>query len=95
MSISELRKNLHDSIKKYGIDSNYTYQISVELDKKIIEHYENRSMKILFQKSYNGFYEYKKIFGKKPSRKEWNRYAFENDYLSSESMKYIGDVKFR
>jgi len=95
MSISELRENLHDSIKKYGINSNYTYKISVELDKKIIEYYENRSMRILFQKSCNGFYEYKKIYGRRPSRKEWNRYAFENDYLSSESMKYIGDIKFR
>ena len=95
MSIRKLRENLHDSIKKYGIDSKYTYKISVELDEKIVEYYENRSMKILYQKSYKGFCEYKKRFGRKPSRKEWNRYAVENDYLCSESMKYIGNVKFR
>lgn len=95
MSINEIRKKLHDSIKKYGIDSNYTYQISVELDKKIIEYYKNRSMRMLFQKSCNGFYEYKETFGRKPSRKEWNRYAVQNDYLCSESMKYIGNIKFR
>lgn len=95
MSISELRENLHDSIKKYGIDSNHTYKISTELDKKIVEYYENRSMKTLYYKSHLGFCEYKKAFGRKPSRKEWNRYAVEKNYLCSESMKYIGNVKFR
>lgn len=95
MGISELRKNLHDSIKKYGIDSKYTYMLSVQLDEKIVEYYENCSMKILYQKSYQGFCEYKHVFGRKPSRKEWNHYAVEKDYLCSESMKYIGDIKFR
>ena len=94
MKIDELKQKLHDSIKKYGIDSEETYKVSRELDKKIVNYYENSTMLNLYKKSKIGFEEYRKQFGR-PSTKEWNKYAKENDFLCSESMKYIGKVKFR
>ena len=38
--VEELRKKLLDSIKKYGINSKKTYEISVELDNAINEYYK-------------------------------------------------------
>ncbi len=41
--IDKLKKKLHDSIKKYGLNSKETYDISVKLDEAINEYYkENR-----------------------------------------------------
>ena len=43
MVIDKLKKKLHDSIKKYGLNSKETYDISVKLDEAINEYYnENR-----------------------------------------------------
>lgn len=95
MIINELRKKLHDSIQKYGLTSKKTYKISLELDEAIINYYQNSPMLNYYEKSLEGLKQYIKDNNKKPSIKEWNKYAFENNYLSSESMKYIGNIKFQ
>ena len=47
--VEELRKNLLDSIKKYGIDDKRTYQISIQLDNEINKYYKKTQKK---QKKY-------------------------------------------
>lgn len=39
--VEELRKELLDSIIKYGIVDNRTYEVSKKLDKAINEYYQN------------------------------------------------------
>ena len=38
--VEELRKKLLDSIKKYGLNDEKTYEISVELDEAINKYYK-------------------------------------------------------
>lgn len=93
MIISELRKKLHDSIKKFGLTSEKTYKISVELDEAIVKYYENSSMLYFYERSIEGLKQYIKDNNKEPTISEWNKYAMENNYLSSESMKYMQNLK--
>lgn len=94
MIISKLRKKLHDSIQKYGLMSNETYKISVELDEEIVKYYQSSVMLNYYKNSLEGLKRYKEINNKVPNKREWNEYAYKNNYLSSESMKYIGNIKF-
>lgn len=94
MVIEYLRKKMHDSISKYGLSSKEAYEASTCLDKEIAKYYDSHPMKYYYEKSMNGIKEYTKKYNKKPSISEWNIYAKNNNYLSSESMKYIGKIKF-
>lgn len=95
MVIEELRKKLHNSIAKYGLTSSQAYQDSIELDKEIEEYYDSPGMKYYYQISLKEFYNLKRDLRKIPSTKEWNQYAKKKNLLCSESMKYIGKIKFR
>lgn len=95
MIISKLREKLHDSIQKYGLMSTKTYEASIKLDEAIVEYYKNSSMLNYYEKSLEGMKKYIQINKKKPNRREWNEYAYENNFLSSESMKYMGNINFK
>ena len=45
VEIEQLRKELLDSIIKYGIVDNRTYEISTKLDQKINEYYKKNKKK--------------------------------------------------
>lgn len=92
MVISKLRKKLHESIIKYGLSSNKTYEASVELDEEIEKYYNNTFMGYFYNVSLEGLKQYIQENSKRPDTHEWNCYAKENNYLSSESMKYIEKV---
>lgn len=92
--ISELRNKLYDCIRKYGINSNKTYKTSVKLDEEIARYYKNTFMGYFYNVSLNGLKQYIKDNHRNPDIKEWNCYAKERNYLSSESMKYIEKVTF-
>lgn len=95
MIISKLREKLHDSIQKFGLTSKEAYKASVELDEAIVEYYKNSPMLNYYEKSLDGLKQYIKDNNKEPNKKEWNKYAYENNFLSSESMKYIGNINFK
>ena len=95
MIIENLRKKLHDSIQKFGLTSKETYKISLELDEEIVKYYNHSPMLNYYKQSIEGIKKYIKDNGKEPTKKEWNKYAFENNYLSSESLKYIGNIKLK
>lgn len=94
MVIGYLREKMYNCISKYGLESKQTYEASTCLDKEIAEYYKLHPMKYYYEKSIDGLKEYINKYNKKPSIKEWNKYARDNNYLSSESMGYIGNVKF-
>ncbi len=95
MIIENLRKKLHDSIQKFGLTSKEAYKISLELDEEIVKYYNNSPMLYYYKQSIEGIKKYIKENGKEPTKKEWNKYAFENNYLSSESLKYIGNINLK
>jgi hypothetical protein len=95
MIISKLREMLHDSIQKHGLTSEKTYKLSVELDEAIVDYYKNSSMLYYYEKSLDGLKKFIKDNNHEPNKKEWNTYAKENNFLSSESMKYIGNINFK
>lgn len=95
MIIDKLRKKLHDSIQKFGLNSEETYKISLELDEEIINYYNCSQMLNYYEQSLNGLKQYIKDNNREPSKKEWNKYAYENNYLSSESLKYMGNIKLK
>lgn len=90
--ISELKKKLHSSINKYGINSKKVYELSIKLDEEISNYYKNIK---LFQDNYKNsmeeFNKYKQKYGKEPSNIEWNKLAKNKNLLSSESIKYINN----
>ena len=95
MIISKLREKLHYSIQKFGLTSKEAYKASVELDEAIVEYYKNSPMLNYYERSLEGVNQYIKDNNKEPNKKEWNKYAYENSFLSSESMKYIGNINFK
>lgn len=92
--IEYLRKKMHESILKYGLKSEEAYEASTCLDKEISKYYELHPMRYYYEESINGIKKYIKKYNKRPTKKQWNRYAKNNNYLSSESMNYIGKIKF-
>ena len=93
MVISELKRKLHSSIKKYGLDSKEVYELSIKLDEEINIYYKNT--KLLFEnynKSITEIERYVEIYGKKPNKYDWNKFAKENGLLSSESIKYMKSI---
>lgn len=99
--IDKLKEKINAAIEKYGINSDKVYKLSLELDNEIAKYYENQKNKAdienndYYIKSIERLNRYIKENGKRPTVVEWNKIAKSEGYLSSESMKYIGNIKFR
>lgn len=52
------------------------------------------NMKYWYEISIIGLQKYFKIYKRIPGTVEWNKYAHKNNYLSSESIRYISGLKF-
>lgn len=96
--IKSCRRKLDNSIKKSSLNSSETKKISVEMDKLINEYYSSiktvqypraSNMIHYYEESYKALKEKTKKMKKFPDVQEWNKYAKENNYLSSTSMQYI------
>ena len=95
MVIEDLRKKLHNSIENYGLKSTQAYQDSIFLDKEIEKYYKSPIMKYYYEIGLKEFNNLRIDLRRRPSTKEWNQYAKKKNLLCSESMKYIGRVRFR
>lgn len=102
-NIKKVRKKLNMSIKKNGINSEETREISEEINQLINEYYKSikqieypskSKMKENYKKSYNGLKKITKKMSKFPTVEIWNRYAKENNYLSNISIEYISELKW-
>ena len=94
MVISKLRKKLYKMIQKYGINSKEAYQTSIELDSEIDKYIYN-GMKYHYDRSKMELDKCVNQKGDNLTVEEWNKYAKEHDFLSTESMKYIGNIQFK
>ncbi len=95
-NFEKLRKKLHESIEKNGLNSEQTAKISKRYNNLVNSHYKNerqyRENNIMYRKYMEAIKCLRKItkdFVKFPTIKEWNYYAKENNLLNSESLKYI------
>lgn len=92
--IEELRQKLHRAIEEYGLDSEETRKISVEMDKLLNKRGYNEK-NLMYNKYLESMFELRKItnlFAKFPTIDEWNKYAKDNLLLNSESIKYISGL---
>jgi len=96
--IRSCRKKLNSAVKRTGLNSIETRKISDKMNELINEYYSSiETVKFQSSSYMNDFYKtsyesLKKIteeFNKFPSIVEWNKYAKENNLLSSITMEYI------
>lgn len=92
--IKNLKNKMYKYIDKYGLNSQKTINISEQLDSEINKFYESSSMLYFYNQSKLGLIKYYNINNKLPNTFEWNSYAKNNDYLSSESIQYISKKDF-
>lgn len=95
-NFERLRKKLHESMEKNGLNSEKTKKISERFDKMVNNYYKNEKqysedsiIHIKYIESIKRLKRITKDFVKFPSVQEWNHYAKEKDLLCSESLKYI------
>lgn len=93
MVVEELRKKLEEAIEKYGVESKEAYRLSIMLDEEIANYYKKEKLIKAYKKS-KSLYDFYLKKEEKMDEKSWNRIAKERGLLSSESMKYIGDILF-
>lgn len=92
----KLRKELHEAIDKYGIQSIEVKKISDKFDKLVTVYYLSErqykkgcAMYKKYIESINNIRKITREFGKYPSIDEWNKYAKEEKLLCTESLKFI------
>lgn len=96
--INGIRKKLHKTISKYGINSEETRICSEVINKKINEYYKsieqvkypvNNEMQRYKEISYQKLKEIVKREKEFPTVKKWNSIAKEKGYLSHISLEYM------
>ncbi len=103
--IKNLQSKLNNGIQQGKLNDKQIIQLSNEID-KLINHYYSLSMqlrKFPINSKMKTFYDasYKELIkitiknGKFPELEEWNKYAKENNLLSTESMKYITELEWK
>ncbi len=93
MGISNVVKKLHDSIKVYVLRRDNIYEIRVISNEKIDEEFPDGTMKDFYKRSIVMLKKYIDANNHvMPGAKEWNKYAKENNCLSSVSLKYMSGI---
>lgn len=99
--IERLRKKLHATIEKYGLESAQVQKISKELDELINEYMKRQKNyqegNIMINEYNIAIKEIERLTiesGEFPSLEEWNEYAKEKVLLNSESIKYISGLNW-
>lgn len=96
--INRLKKELDKSVKKTGINSDETREISNKVDKLIKEYYVSiretefpsySDMYLYYKHAYKALKNVTQQLKKFPTIQEWDNFAKENNYLSHTSLEYI------
>lgn len=101
--IKKMQKKLNDSIKKNGLNSNKTKEISLKIDKLINEYYSSVET-VKFPPWSNSGYHYTIAYNilkditlsnnRFPTIEEWNVIAKERGLFSAVSMQYIAGLNW-
>lgn len=94
MVIDELKKELRNTIKKYGIEYKKSYKLckilSIENDRK----YNSRALQNYYLDSIIELTKYMKVNEKNPSESRWNKQAIQKGCLSSKTLGYMYEGGF-
>lgn len=102
--IRSCRKKLDATVKRTGLNSVETREISDKMDKLINKYYDSiketeypdfSDMFMYYQKSYKALKIVTQQLERFPSVAEWNKYAKENYCLSSASIEYISRLNWK
>lgn len=103
--IRDLQSKLNNELQQDSLHDGKTIKLSNEIDKLINHYYSlssgvikfptNSKMNLFFEESYRELIKITKENKKFPELEEWNKYAKENNLLSTESMKYIIGVEWK
>ena len=89
MVIDELKAQLQYTINKYGINSIQAYNMSLMLSIELDSNYKPNTLQSYYNDSFIALTEYIKKSESNPNEAKWNKYAVNNDYLSSQTIGYI------
>lgn len=84
-----IKNELESVIKKYGINSTQAYNVSLRIAIELDNIYHKNIIGSYYNESYYALNEYIKKYNNTPSEVKWNKYAIENQYLSSQTIGYI------
>lgn len=103
--IRDLQNELNSGVEKNKLCNRNIVELSNEIDKLINHYYSlslqiksfpiNSKMKLFYKESYKELIEMTRRNRKFPELEEWNKYAKENNLLSTESMKYIIGLEWK
>lgn len=103
--IRNLQNQLNSGVEKNKLHDRNTIKLSNEIDELINHYYSlsmqerkfpiNSKMNLFYEESYKELVKITKKNKKFPELEEWNKYAKENNLLSTESMKYIIGVEWK
>lgn len=95
--IEKTRKVLHRNIEKYGLDSKEVREVSTQLD-ELINMYYGKDREETMQAEYRVAYEELKRYTREnkefPSVQAWDKYAKENNLISSGSLKFLSKMNW-
>lgn len=89
MVIDSLKNELEYVIQRYGINSIQAYNMAIRLSIEIDNKYNKDTLQYYYNDSFNALTKYIKVNENNPSEIRWNKYAIENNYLSSQTIGYI------
>lgn len=103
--IRDLQNKLNSGIQNHKLDNLNAIEISNKIDKLLNDYYlismygikfpSNSNMKKYYELSYKELIKLTIKNNKFPTLEEWNKFAKENNLLSSESMKYISTLEWK
>ncbi len=103
--IRNLQNELNNDVQSDELDNTKAIELSNKIDKLVNDYYlvsmygrkfpANSNMKKYYELSYRELIKLTMKNNKFPSLEEWNKYAKENNLLSSESIKYISMLEWK
>lgn len=103
--IKILQSKLNDSVKRYGLHDHRTVELSEKIDTYMnyyfkcivdtIKYPDGSAMYFYYQVSYDKLKEYTIENKHFPTSEEWNAIAKQENYLCSESIKYISKLDWK
>ncbi|MBO5005364.1 MAG: aspartyl-phosphate phosphatase Spo0E family protein [Clostridia bacterium] len=94
--IEKTRKVLHRNIEKYGLDSKEAREVSIQLD-ELINRFYGKDREETMQAEFKIAYEELKRYTREkefPNVQVWDKYAKENNLISSESLKFLSKMNW-
>lgn len=85
--------SIKNNIYNYKIKSKKIYYRR-GIIKNAMKVVKEKNRKDYYTESVNALIEYMKRYEKNPNEKQWDKYAIQNEYLSSKTIGYLSEIGF-